>query len=83
MYKLTKSGVIKDGNLHIPNHVGNRHWDEYQKWLKIPNNTPEPTDPDPVPDVPEPTVSELIQAIDLKDKGDTTKWDEIKTRGVK
>jgi hypothetical protein len=37
-------------------------------------------DPAPVPEAPPPTVYELIDALDAKNRGDTTKWDSIKLR---
>lgn len=46
MYKLTDTDSIirtKDG-ASIPKCVGNRDYDEYQKWLAIKGNTPTPTD---------------------------------------
>lgn len=43
-YKLNihNTGVLNvaDG-IHIPNAPGNKDWDEYQKWLLIPGNTPD------------------------------------------
>ena len=42
MYKLTKNGVIRlADNLFIPNTPANRHWQEYQEWLRQ-GNQPEP-----------------------------------------
>lgn len=50
-YKLTDGGVIRtrDG-ASIPNARDNRDWQEFQEWLAIPGNTPDPTDPPPVPE---------------------------------
>jgi len=77
MYKLTKSGVIKDGVLRIPNDPENRHWQEFEAW-KGEGNTPTAADPEPIPEAPEPTVSDVIKAIDAKDKGNSAKWDALK-----
>jgi hypothetical protein len=42
MYKIKENGVILiEGNLLIPEDEFNRHWNEYQDWLKA-GNTPEP-----------------------------------------
>ena len=80
IYKLKlDDGVVLNGQVHIPNDEGNRHWVEYQAWLGD-GNTPDPADPAPVPEVPPPTVYELIDALDAKNRGDTTKWDSIKLR---
>ncbi len=48
-YKLQQSGVLDtETNAFIPNDPANRHWQEYQVWLAVPN----------VPD-PEFTLQEL------------------------
>jgi sulfur relay (sulfurtransferase) DsrF/TusC family protein len=42
MYKLVQNGVIKlPDNIFIPNDPANRHYQEYQEWLKK-GNTPIP-----------------------------------------
>lgn len=46
MYKLKENGVTRiDGDqaIVIPADEFNRHWNEYQEWLKA-GNTPEPQD---------------------------------------
>ena len=79
-YQLQIGGSVrKNGRGTIPNDEGNRHWVEYQTWLAD-GNTPDPADPEPVPEAPPPTVYELIDALDARNKGDTTKWDSIKLR---
>jgi hypothetical protein len=40
MYTLSKTGVTLNG-MNIPNDPRNRHWKEYQAWLKD-GNTPAP-----------------------------------------
>ena len=51
-YKLKKNGVLRiDDGLHIPDDSTNTDWREYQLWL-VAGNTPQPLDPDPVPDDP-------------------------------
>lgn len=43
-YKLAESGVLDtETGAHIPNAEGNRHWQEYQEWLAVPN-APDPMD---------------------------------------
>ena len=45
-YKIANGGVYdSELDLHIPESVGNRHWQEYQAWLTDPANTPDPADP--------------------------------------
>jgi len=77
IYKLKKDGVILNDLTHIPNNLDNRHWQEFEAW-KGEGNTPEPADPEPKPEAPEPTVSDVIEAIDAKDKGNSAKWDALK-----
>ena len=49
-YQLLKQGVKRiDDGACIPPTIDNIDWLEYQKWLAL-GNTPEPADPDPVPD---------------------------------
>lgn len=50
MYKLLKFGVrrLADGAC-IPDAADNSDWKRYQEWLAA-GNTPQPADPDPVPD---------------------------------
>lgn len=74
-YKLIASGV-QLGGLNIPNSPDNRHWVEYQTWLAE-GNIPDPADPDPIPVIPPPTMTQLLQALDAKDKGNSTDWDAI------
>ena len=51
-YKLLKSGVKRlADNACIPPDPRNTDWVEYQKWLAA-GNTPEPADPDPIPQPP-------------------------------
>ena len=49
-YKLNiyGDGVIypDGGNLNIPESMDNRHWREYQEWLAIEGNTPDPAETD-------------------------------------
>ena len=43
-YKLSNNGVIDTTTgAHIPNNPANRHWQEYQEWLAVPN-VPDPAD---------------------------------------
>ena len=50
-YKLTKNGVIDlETGMFIPSDPANRHWQEYQEWLKSGNNP-----------LPEHTLEELKQ----------------------
>lgn len=77
-YKLTAEGVLL-GNKSIPNDPKNKDWIEFKKW-EAEGNIPLPADPTPIPEDPEPTVSELIDALEAKDTGDNTKWDIIKSR---
>lgn len=52
MYKLIANSTsikrLSDGAT-IPNNLTLGDWQEYQDWLSIPSNTPEPADPEPVP----------------------------------
>ena len=42
-FRLTEFGVYDvEDNLHIPNDPGNRHWIEYQEWLSVEGNEPDP-----------------------------------------
>ena len=51
-YKLLKSGVKRlADNAFIPPDLRNTDWAEFQKWLAA-GNTPQPADPDPVPQPP-------------------------------
>lgn len=34
---------------YIPNAPGNRDWDEYQRWLEVEGNIPDPYEPPPEP----------------------------------
>lgn len=76
MYKLSTHGVIKNKSIHIPNNPNNRHWREYQAWLSK-GNIPGPADPAPIPEMPAPSITELIQALDNKNKGNSADWDTI------
>lgn len=62
MYKLIKTGVLrlKDQAI-IPDSLENRDWREYQEWLAA-GNTPQPADPEPVPDTSK--RDNLLAAID-------------------
>jgi hypothetical protein len=63
-YRLLPTG----GVLHvptgrsIPDAPGNRHWEEYQRWLAA-GNTPEPADPEPEPSQM-PSDAERIAALE-------------------
>lgn len=42
-YKITESGIHDtENNLHIPNDESNRHWQEYQEWVAVEGNIPDP-----------------------------------------
>lgn len=43
-YRLLSSGGVQDKETgaFIPNSGGNRHWREYQEWLLVDGNTPDP-----------------------------------------
>ena len=49
-YKLNIDGdgvhYPDGGNLHIPESMDNRDWREYQEWLAIEGNTPDPAETD-------------------------------------
>ena len=49
-YKLNINGdgvhYPDGGNLHIPESMDNRDWREYQEWLAIEGNTPDPAETD-------------------------------------
>ena len=80
MYQLPNYNiVIKDGRLGIPNSPLNSDRMEYEKWLAE-GNIPLPADPIPEPEPPEPTISEVIDALEAKNLGDSTKWDAIRAR---
>ena len=42
-YKLIPMGVLLNGVSHVPESIGNRHWQAYQDWLSE-GNTPDPAD---------------------------------------
>jgi hypothetical protein len=66
-YKLTHFGVLRavDGAF-VPNDLSNTDWQAYQAWLAA-KNTPDPADPDPVPDGPDVSLraNKLILAVAL------------------
>ena len=77
MYKLEQAGgIIKDGRMHIPNDPANRHWVEFKEW-EARGNIPLPAAPVPVPEAPIPSVTEIVKALDKRDKGDSRDWDAI------
>ena len=39
--KLQGDGYLVDGNMSVPNAIGNRHYQEVQDWIAL-GNTPEP-----------------------------------------
>ena len=41
MYQLSKTGVLKDSHLSIPDDPDNKDWQDYQSWLDE-GNKPDP-----------------------------------------
>jgi hypothetical protein len=94
-YKLQLAGVKDtEKNLFIPNAQGNLHWQEYQTWLAQ-GNTPDPVDPEPDPETGlaprqkikrrlllEYDAQEILLALIEKEAGDTTVFNEIKSRAL-
>ena len=81
MYKLTNYNTVllieENRTTTIPRNTDHRFWKEFQKW-ESEGGIPEPADPEPKSEAPEPTVSDVIEAIDAKDKGNSAKWHALK-----
>ena len=81
MYRRTENGGVIDGNgVYHPPVVGNAGWDKFLVWVSNPMNVPIAATPDIQVEQPEPTVSEVIDALEAKDLGDTSKWDAVRAR---
>jgi len=97
MYKLMKSGVLKDGRIFIPNNPRLGLWQEYEAWFSE-GNSPLPADPTPEKTQKEkhredpemPSVQEVIEALFEKEEGDPqpmnallARYSRVKTRNNK
>jgi hypothetical protein len=73
-YKLHKDGVIdlerssENIKVYIPNNLGNKDWQAYQKWLDIEGNVPEPKFTEDEKAVLEQIEKDRITEQQIKDK---------------
>jgi hypothetical protein len=66
-YQLKSDGGVyhRPSGRSIPDAPGNRHWEEYQRWLAA-GNTPDPAEPEPTPVEPAPpTEFSRLRITDL------------------